>query len=92
MQYKDHFTKFCVLRPLKSKCAAEVALNHIDIFCDKVQNYCVDERKQNDRLIQWQKTHVSTEILDDRHLRLCIANRQKSGFKDFSCLFKSSKI
>ena len=35
MQYQDHFTKFCVLRPLKSKCAAEVALNLIDIKVTK---------------------------------------------------------
>ena len=35
MQYQDHFTKFCMLRALKSKSATEVALNLIDIFCDK---------------------------------------------------------
>ncbi|XP_045112503.1 KRAB-A domain-containing protein 2-like [Portunus trituberculatus] len=32
MVYQDHLTKFCVLRPLKSKCAAEVAFQLADIF------------------------------------------------------------
>jgi transposase InsO family protein len=32
MHYQDHFTKFSVLRPLKSKKAAEVAYNLLDIF------------------------------------------------------------
>jgi len=32
MVYQDHFTKFCVLRPLQSKRAAEVAMQLMDIF------------------------------------------------------------
>ena len=32
MVYQDHLTKFCVLRPLKSKRAAEVAFQIADIF------------------------------------------------------------
>ncbi|XP_068792011.1 probable G-protein coupled receptor 141 isoform X1 [Struthio camelus] len=32
MVYQDYFTKFCVLRPLTSKKAAEVALQLLDIF------------------------------------------------------------
>lgn len=32
MVYQDHFTKFCVLRPLTSKPAAEVAMHLMDIF------------------------------------------------------------
>ena len=32
MHYQDHFTKFSVLRPLKSKRAAEVAYQLTDIF------------------------------------------------------------
>ena len=32
MHYQDHFTKFSVLRPLKSKRANEVAYNLLDIF------------------------------------------------------------
>lgn len=32
MVYQDHFTKFIQLRPLKSKCAVEVAAALIDIF------------------------------------------------------------
>ena len=32
LNYQDHFTKFCVLRPLKSKTATEVAYNLLDIF------------------------------------------------------------
>ncbi|CAF2198458.1 unnamed protein product [Rotaria magnacalcarata] len=32
LNYQDHFTKFCILRPLKSKTAAEVAYNLLDIF------------------------------------------------------------
>ena len=32
MNYQDHFTKFNVLRPLKSRSASEVAYNLIDIF------------------------------------------------------------
>ena len=32
LNYQDHFTKFLVLRPLKSKRASEVAYNLIDIF------------------------------------------------------------
>jgi hypothetical protein len=32
MHYQDHFTKFSVLRPLKSKRAAEVAYNLLDTF------------------------------------------------------------
>ncbi len=32
MNYQDHFTKFVHLRPLKSKTAAEVAWNLLDIF------------------------------------------------------------
>ena len=32
MHYQDHFTKFSVLRTLKSKKAAEVAYNLLDIF------------------------------------------------------------
>lgn len=32
MVYQDHLTKFCVLRPLKSKRAAEVAFQLADIF------------------------------------------------------------
>lgn len=32
MNYQDHFTKFNFLRPLKSRTAAEVAYNLIDIF------------------------------------------------------------
>lgn len=31
--YQDHFTKFVVLRPLKTKTAAEVAHNLVDVFC-----------------------------------------------------------
>ncbi|KRZ15916.1 KRAB-A domain-containing protein 2 [Trichinella zimbabwensis] len=32
MTYVNHFSKFCVLRPLKSKRAPEVASSHLDIF------------------------------------------------------------
>ena len=32
MVYQDHLTKYCVLRPLTSKCAAEVAFQLMDIF------------------------------------------------------------
>ena len=32
MVYQDHLTKFCVLRPLSSKRAAEVAYQLVDIF------------------------------------------------------------
>ncbi|CAC5414153.1 unnamed protein product [Mytilus coruscus] len=32
LHYQDHFTKFSILRPLKSKTAAEVAYNLLDIF------------------------------------------------------------
>ena len=32
MVYQDHLTKFCVLRPLKSNRAAEVAFQLADIF------------------------------------------------------------
>ncbi|CAM4890692.1 unnamed protein product [Rotaria socialis] len=32
LNYQDHFTKFCILRPLKSKTAADVAYNLLDIF------------------------------------------------------------
>ncbi|CAF3791028.1 unnamed protein product, partial [Rotaria socialis] len=32
LNYQDHFTKFCILRPIKSKTAAEVAYNLLDIF------------------------------------------------------------
>ena len=32
MVYQDHLTKFCILRPLASKRAAEVAYQLIDIF------------------------------------------------------------
>ncbi|CAF4281734.1 unnamed protein product, partial [Adineta steineri] len=32
LNYADHFTKFSILRPLKSKTAAEVAFNLLDIF------------------------------------------------------------
>ena len=32
MVYQDHLTKFCVLRPLTSKRAAEVAYQLLDIF------------------------------------------------------------
>jgi transposase InsO family protein len=32
LNYQDHFTKFCILRPLKTKTAAEVANNLLDIF------------------------------------------------------------
>ncbi|CAF5104126.1 unnamed protein product [Rotaria magnacalcarata] len=32
MNYQDHFTKFCILRPLKTKTAAEVAYQLLDIF------------------------------------------------------------
>ena len=32
MVYHDHITKFCVLRPLTSKRAAEVAFQLLDIF------------------------------------------------------------
>ena len=34
LTYQDHLTKFVMLRPLKSKRAAEVALNLLDIFCE----------------------------------------------------------
>ena len=33
LNYQDHLTKFVVLRPLKSKRAAEVAYHVLDIFC-----------------------------------------------------------
>ena len=33
LNYQDHLTKFCVLRPLKSKQAEEVAYHVLDIFC-----------------------------------------------------------
>lgn len=33
LQYQDHLTKFCILRPLKSKKAEEVAGVLFDIFC-----------------------------------------------------------
>jgi hypothetical protein len=32
MNYQDHFTKFCILRPLKTKTASEVAYQLLDIF------------------------------------------------------------
>ena len=32
MVYQDHLTKFCVLRPIKSKCPTEVAAQLMDIF------------------------------------------------------------
>ena len=32
LNYQDHFTKFCVLRPLKTKTATEVAYHLLDIF------------------------------------------------------------
>jgi hypothetical protein len=32
LNYQDHFTKFCFLRPLKTKTAAEVAYQLLDIF------------------------------------------------------------
>jgi hypothetical protein len=32
MNYQDHPTKFVLLRPLKSKCAEEIAFNLIDIY------------------------------------------------------------
>ena len=32
LNYQDHFTKFCILRPLKTKTAAEVAYHLLDIF------------------------------------------------------------
>ncbi|CAF3998763.1 unnamed protein product, partial [Rotaria sp. Silwood1] len=32
LNYQDHFTKFCILRPLKSKTAADVPYNLLDIF------------------------------------------------------------
>ena len=32
LNYQDHHTKFCVLKPLKTKCAEEVGENLIDIF------------------------------------------------------------
>ncbi|CAM4848069.1 unnamed protein product [Rotaria magnacalcarata] len=32
MNYQDHFTKFCILRPLKTKTAAEVAYQLLDLF------------------------------------------------------------
>ena len=33
MNYKDHLTKFTILRPLNSKTAKEVAYQLMDIFC-----------------------------------------------------------
>jgi len=33
MNYKNHLTKFTILRPLKSKTAEEVAYQLMDIFC-----------------------------------------------------------
>ena len=32
MVYQDHFTKFCILRPLTTKRATEVAMHLLDIF------------------------------------------------------------
>ena len=32
LNYQDHFTKFCISRPLKIKMAAEVAFHLLDIF------------------------------------------------------------
>ena len=32
LNYQDHFTKFCILKPLKTKTAAEVAYHLLDIF------------------------------------------------------------
>ncbi|CAF4733883.1 unnamed protein product, partial [Rotaria sp. Silwood2] len=32
LNYQDHFTKFCILRPLKTRTAAEVAFHLLDIF------------------------------------------------------------
>ncbi|CAF3237895.1 unnamed protein product, partial [Rotaria sp. Silwood2] len=32
LNYQDHFTKFCILRPLKTKTAVEVAFHLLDIF------------------------------------------------------------
>ncbi|XP_037793016.1 KRAB-A domain-containing protein 2-like isoform X1 [Penaeus monodon] len=32
MVYHDHLTKFCILRPLQTKCAAEVSFQLVDIF------------------------------------------------------------
>ena len=34
LNYQDHLTKFVRLRPLKSKRAAEVGYNILDIFCE----------------------------------------------------------
>lgn len=33
LQYQDHLTKFCILRPLKSKSVEEVSQHLMDIFC-----------------------------------------------------------
>ena len=32
--YQDHLTKYCRLRPLKTKQATEIAHNLMDFFCD----------------------------------------------------------
>lgn len=34
MNYQDHSTKFCLLRPLKTKCATDVAMELLKIFLD----------------------------------------------------------
>lgn len=33
MNYQDHLTKFCVLKPLKTKSIEKVVYNLLDIFC-----------------------------------------------------------
>ncbi|KAK6186768.1 hypothetical protein SNE40_006044 [Patella caerulea] len=38
MVYQDHFTKFCVLRPLTTKSACEVAYQLIDIYNNSSDN------------------------------------------------------
>ncbi|KRZ01584.1 KRAB-A domain-containing protein 2 [Trichinella zimbabwensis] len=40
MTYVNHFSKFCVLRPLKSKRAPEMASGHLGIFYLVPQQYC----------------------------------------------------
>jgi hypothetical protein len=89
MHYQDHFTKFSILRPLKSKKAAEVALHLLDIFSTFGAPYILqsdDGRVFTARIIEelgilWPELKIIHE--PPRHLQSqCSVERDNDDIKD----------
>ncbi|CAF4145939.1 unnamed protein product, partial [Adineta steineri] len=95
LNYQDHFTKFSILRPLKSKTAAEVAFNLSDIFTTFGAPAILQSRtwihKNNStkwaeglRFVQYQKNACFHRILNNSPYAVLFGNESKLGLSSTS--------